>query len=53
MERLATLNLADPNPPSLVKYLLYSHPPIIDRVDHAREFARDHDLPVPEPLQPY
>ncbi len=53
MERLAALNLADPNPPTLVKYLLYSHPPIIDRVDHAREFARDHDLPVPEPLQPY
>lgn len=53
MERLAALNLADPNPPSLVKYLLYSHPPIIDRVDRAREFARDHDLPVPEPLQPY
>ena len=51
MERLAALNLSDPNPPALVKYLLYSHPPIIDRVDHAREFARDHDLPVPEPMQ--
>lgn len=50
MERLAALNLADPNPPAVVKYLLYSHPPIIDRVDHAREFARDHDLPVPEPM---
>jgi STE24 endopeptidase len=50
MERLAALNLADPNPPAVVKYLLLSHPPIIDRVDHAREFARDHDLPVPEPV---
>lgn len=53
MERLAALNLADPNPPTLVKYFLYSHPPIIDRVDHAREFARDHDLPVPEPMRAY
>ncbi len=50
MERLAALNLADPNPPALVKYVLHSHPPIIDRVDHAREFARDHGLPVPEPM---
>ncbi len=53
MERLAALNLSDPNPPALVKYVLHSHPPIIDRVDHAREYARDHGLPVPEPMQPY
>lgn len=38
MEKLGRLNLADPHPPALVKYLLYSHPPIAERI--ARATAR-------------
>jgi STE24 endopeptidase len=37
MEKLGRLNLADPNPPWLVRMLLYSHPPIAERVAMARE----------------
>lgn len=51
MVRLAEVNLADPSPPALVRYLLYSHPPIRERVEHARRFARENALPVPEPLE--
>jgi len=36
MEKLGRMNLADPDPSLLVKYLLYSHPPISERVDYAR-----------------
>lgn len=36
MEKLARMNLADPRPPALVKYLLYSHPPISERIDYAK-----------------
>lgn len=50
MTRLAAVNLADPAPPALVRYLLYSHPPIVERIDHARAFAAEHDLPAPEPM---
>ncbi len=38
MERLARLNLSDPHPPTLAKWLLHSHPPIAERVAMAREF---------------
>jgi STE24 endopeptidase len=38
MERLGRLNLSDPSPPALVKWLLHSHPPIGERVQMAREF---------------
>lgn len=37
MERLAALALADPDPPRPVVLLLYSHPPIGDRIRAARE----------------
>lgn len=37
MERLAALALADPDPPRPVVLLLYSHPPIADRIRSARE----------------
>lgn len=36
MEKLAALNLADPNPPGWVTILLHSHPPIAERIDTAR-----------------
>ena len=37
MEKLGRMNLADPQPPALVKYLLYSHPPLQERIDFARD----------------
>ncbi len=36
LEKLAELNLADPNPPRWVTLLLHSHPPIAERIDVAR-----------------
>ncbi len=39
MEKLTRLNLIDPNPPALVKYLLYSHPPVGERIALARAYA--------------
>ncbi len=47
MRRLADVNLADPAPPAIVKYTMYSHPPIAERLDHARQYAREHGLPEP------
>jgi STE24 endopeptidase len=41
MERLAAQSLADPDPPRPVVLLLYSHPPIAERIRAAREVARD------------
>ena len=38
MEKLGRMNMADPAPPALVKYLLYSHPPIQERIAFARRF---------------
>ena len=38
MERLATQSLADPDPPAPVVFLLYSHPPIAERIAAARAF---------------
>lgn len=40
MERLSLMNLADENPPRLIKYMLYDHPPISERVGMAREFLK-------------
>ena len=37
MERLASLALADPDPPRPVVFFLYSHPPIADRIQSARQ----------------
>ena len=39
MERLARLNLADPDPPRLVKLLLHSHPTVAERIRMARSFV--------------
>jgi len=41
MRRLGDLNLSDPNPSALVKYALYSHPPIAERIAHAERFATE------------
>ncbi len=39
MTRLANQNLADADPEPWVVFLLYSHPPIRDRVAHAQKFS--------------
>jgi STE24 endopeptidase len=39
MARLAAAALADPDPPRPLVWLLYSHPPIADRIRAARAFA--------------
>ena len=36
MEKLGRLNLADPRPPRLVKWLLYGHPPLQERIAFGR-----------------
>lgn len=36
MERLATQSLADPDPPAPVVFMLYTHPPIAERIAAAR-----------------
>ena len=41
MARLASLSLADPDPPKPVVWFLYSHPPVAERIDAARVFSAD------------
>ena len=41
MARLASLSLADPDPPKPVVWLLYSHPPVAERIRAARAFSAD------------
>lgn len=38
MQKLSAKNLADPNPPKLVKFLFYDHPPIHERIKFAKDF---------------
>ncbi len=38
MEKLGRMNLADPSPPALVKWLLYSHPPLAERIEFGRTY---------------
>ncbi|HEX2282810.1 MAG TPA: M48 family metallopeptidase [Thermomicrobiales bacterium] len=40
MERLAAQSLADPDPPRPVVLMLYSHPPIVERIRAARDGER-------------
>lgn len=47
MERLSDENLSDPAPPLLVRLLLYNHPPVAERIEQARRFARENALPEP------
>lgn len=39
MAKLGRMNLADPRPPAPVKYLLYSHPPIAERIAYGRSYG--------------
>src|SRR5215470_1739350 len=41
MERLATLTLAEREPPALEEFFLYSHPSIGRRIAYARQFSHD------------
>ncbi|MFM8536047.1 MAG: M48 family metalloprotease [Acidimicrobiia bacterium] len=41
MKRLSQQNLAEEYPSTLVRWLFYSHPPIRERIDAARAFARE------------
>ncbi len=40
MSLLGEMNLDDPKPSAFVKYTMYSHPPIAERIARARRFAR-------------
>lgn len=41
MSKLAELNLSDANPPKAIKYLLYDHPPISERINMAESYTTD------------
>lgn len=41
MQRLSQQNLAEEYPSPIVRWLFYSHPPIRERIDAARAFARE------------
>ncbi len=38
MDKLAYINLADPNPSPVIEFLLYDHPPISKRIKFAQEY---------------
>ena len=38
MRRLGTQNLTEPQPSRTVQWLFHSHPPVEERIEHAREF---------------
>jgi STE24 endopeptidase len=38
MNKLAYMNLADPNPSPIIEFLLYDHPPISKRIKFAQEY---------------
>lgn len=38
MEKLGRMNLSNPHPSPLVKYLLYDHPPLHERIEMARRY---------------
>jgi len=39
MEKLGRMNLSDPKPPALVKYMLYDHPTLQERIDYGRGYG--------------
>jgi STE24 endopeptidase len=41
MEKLGRMNLSDPDPPALIKWLFHNHPTLQERVDYARRFAAE------------
>lgn len=38
MRRLAEVNLADPDPPKVIEFIFYSHPPISERIEFAKTY---------------
>ncbi|MCC7243889.1 MAG: M48 family metalloprotease [Acidobacteria bacterium] len=40
MKRLGQQNLAEEHPSTVVRWLFYSHPPVRERIEAARAFAR-------------
>lgn len=40
MEKLGRMNLTNPQPSALIKYLLYSHPPVAERIRFGRTYTR-------------
>jgi STE24 endopeptidase len=38
MNKLAYINLSDPNPSPIIEFLLYDHPPISKRIKFAEEY---------------
>jgi STE24 endopeptidase len=51
MERaLAVQNIADLRPRRYEILLRYTHPPIQERIAHARRWAAEHDVAIPKPL---
>ncbi len=50
--RLSTANLADPNPPLIVRQLFGTHPTLPQRNAMARAWAIDHGMPVPGRVAP-
>jgi STE24 endopeptidase len=45
MQRLANQNLAEMDPPAWVVWLLYSHPPLAERIQHGEAFGKSLSLP--------
>jgi STE24 endopeptidase len=41
MARLASTSLADPDPPAPLVFMLYSHPPVAERIRTARKFGEN------------
>jgi STE24 endopeptidase len=50
MVKLASLNMADLHPPAWVVLLLASHPPTIERIERAEQFAREKGIAMAEPM---
>jgi STE24 endopeptidase len=44
MQKLGRMNLSDPDPPLVVKWLFHNHPTLRERVEFARRFAEAHGL---------
>jgi STE24 endopeptidase len=51
LRRLASTNLADPNPPRVITLLLHSHPPLAERIARADRFHRVLCPPRGEPSE--
>ena len=40
MRKLGAMNLSDPNPSAVIKYTMYSHPPIAERIARGERYER-------------